>query len=274
MSGLYVTINLEKIAHNARTITRLCMQYGIAVTGVTKGTCGLPAVAQAMLRGGVTAIGESRMPNIHRLKASGVHTSYMLLRLPPLSEVDDVVTGVDISLNSELTVIAALSEAACRRGLVHCIIMVDLGDLREGVWPDDLISLVRDVVGLPGIRLANSAAIFDLPEAHFDAARSGIAIYGLPPSRTMANPRVNELKPVLEWKTRITYLKEVSAGTGLSYGHTFHTTKPSLIATIPAGYGDGLSQRLSNHLEVLVGGRRCSQVGQICMGQSLVDVTT
>jgi alanine racemase len=78
---------------------------------------------------------------------------------------------------------------------------------------------------------------------------------------------------VLEWKTRITYLKEMPAGTGLSYGHTFHTAQPSLIATIPVGYGDGLSRRLSNNLALLVGGVRCPQVGHICMDQSLVDVT-
>jgi len=121
--------------------------------------------------------------------------------------------------------------------------------------------------------LANSAAIFDLPEAHCDAARPGIAIYGLKPSPTIANPRVHDLKPVLEWKTRITYLKEVPAGTGLSYGHTFHTARPSLIATVPIGYGDGLSRRLSNNLALVVGGMRCAQVGDICMDQSLVDVT-
>jgi alanine racemase len=89
----------------------------------------------------------------------------------------------------------------------------------------------------------------------------------------MANPRVHELKPALEWQTRITYLKDVPADTGLSYGHTFYTEKPSLIATIPLGYGDGISQRLSNQLDLLVGGRRCPQVGRICMDQSLVDVT-
>jgi alanine racemase len=121
--------------------------------------------------------------------------------------------------------------------------------------------------------LANSAAIFDLPEAHCDAARPGIAIYGLKPSPTIANPRVHDLKPVLEWQTRITYLKEVPAGTGLSYGHTFHTAQPSLIATVPIGYGDGLSRRLSNNLALVVGGMRCAQVGDICMDQSLVDVT-
>jgi alanine racemase len=127
--------------------------------------------------------------------------------------------------------------------------------------------------GIAAYHLANSAAIFDLPEAYFDAARPGIAIYGLKPSPTIENPRVHALKPVLEWKTRITYLKEVPAGTGLSYGHTFRTVQPALIATIPMGYGDGLSRRLSNKLELLVGGRRCPQVGQICMDQSLVDVT-
>ncbi|MGQ4808127.1 Alanine racemase 1 [Candidatus Entotheonellaceae bacterium PAL068K] len=127
--------------------------------------------------------------------------------------------------------------------------------------------------GIQYYHLANSAAIFDVPQAYQDAARPGIAIYGLKPAPTLANPRVHDLKPVLTWKTRITYLKEVAANTGLSYGHTFYTDQPSLIATIPLGYGDGISQRLSNHLDLLVGGRRCPQVGRICMDQSLVDVT-
>jgi alanine racemase len=127
--------------------------------------------------------------------------------------------------------------------------------------------------GVAVCHMANSAAILDLPEARFDAVRPGIAVYGLAPSNEIANPRVRDLQPVLEWKTRITFLKEVPAGTGLSYGHTFRTERPSLIATIPAGYGDGLARRLSNGLEVLVGGRRCPEVGRITMDMSLVDVT-
>jgi alanine racemase len=127
--------------------------------------------------------------------------------------------------------------------------------------------------GIEVRHMANSAAIFDLPDSHCDAVRPGIAIYGLPPSRAISNPRVRELKPVLEWKTRISFLKEVPAGTGLSYGHTFHTEKPSLIATVPAGYGDGLSRRLSNRFDMLVCGVRCPQVGCVTMDQSLVDVT-
>jgi len=121
--------------------------------------------------------------------------------------------------------------------------------------------------------MANSAAIFDVPGSALEAARPGISIYGLAPSATIANVRVQELQPVLEWKTRITFLKCVPPGMGLSYGHTFLTKRDSLIATIPVGYGDGLHRNLSNRMEVLVGGRRCPQIGRITMDQSLIDVT-
>ncbi|MDJ0848027.1 MAG: alanine racemase [Myxococcota bacterium] len=127
--------------------------------------------------------------------------------------------------------------------------------------------------GIPFHHFANSAAVFDLPESHLDASRPGVAVYGLPPSTTLANPRVKELRPVLEWVTRISFLKEVPAGVGLSYGHSFRTERPSLLATLPVGYGDGLHRGLSNRLEVLIHGRRCPQVGTITMGQCLVDVT-
>ena len=138
MGNPHITIDLGKLEKNARSITRLCAEHAIQVTGVTKCTCGSPEVAGAMLRGGVSSIGESRMQNIHRLKAAGIDTSFMLLRIPSLSDVEEVIANVDVSLNSELAVINALSDAALRRGRVHAIIiMVDLGDLREGVWPDD-----------------------------------------------------------------------------------------------------------------------------------------
>lgn len=127
--------------------------------------------------------------------------------------------------------------------------------------------------GIDLYHMANSAAIFDLPESYFDAARPGISIYGLKPSPWMVSPRVDELRPVLEWKTRITYLKEVPSGTGLSYGHTYHTQRQSLIATVPVGYGDGLSRLLSNRAMLLVRGRRCPLVGRVTMDQSLIDVT-
>ena len=149
-----LTIDLDKIEHNARTIVGLCKQHGIDVTGVTKGVCGRPEVAKAMLRGGVSSIGESHIENIHRLKAAGVSTSYMLLQIPALSAADEVVEAVDVSLNSELAVLEGLSAAARRHGRVHeVVLMVDLGDLREGIWPDELVPFVREALRLPGIRI-------------------------------------------------------------------------------------------------------------------------
>jgi len=127
--------------------------------------------------------------------------------------------------------------------------------------------------GIEFRHMANSAAVFDLPDSYFDAVRPGIALYGLRPSAEIANPRVRALQPVLEWKTRITFLKEVPAGVGLSYGHVFHTPRPSLIATVPLGYADGFNRRLSNGVDLLVHGVRCPQVGHITMDMSLIDVT-
>ncbi len=150
----YLTIDLDKIAHNARVITGLCRDHGIAVTGVTKGVCGQPEVAVAMLRGGVGAIGESRFENIDRLRAAGIDAPVVQLRLPPLSGADDIVATTDISLNSELAVLAALSEAALRQGRIHdVILMVDLGDRREGIMPDALRGLVSGALRLRGIRI-------------------------------------------------------------------------------------------------------------------------
>jgi predicted amino acid racemase len=149
-----LVIDIDKIEHNTRTIVALCNQHGIEVTGVTKVTCGHPQVAQAMLRGGVNGIADSRLENIQRLIKAGVDTEFMLLRLPALSRVDEVVEFVEVSMNSELVVLEALSSTAQQRGQVHEVILsVDLGDLREGIWPDDLIPFVREVARLPGIHI-------------------------------------------------------------------------------------------------------------------------
>lgn len=154
MKTPYLSIDLDKIEHNARTIVALCKQHGISVTGVTKATCGNPEVAKAMLRGGVQSLADSRLINIHRLQAAGIQTLFMLLRVPTLSEVDDVIASVDISLNSELQTLQALSAAAVQADKVHdVIVMVDLGDLREGIWPSEILPFVGEAAKLRGIRI-------------------------------------------------------------------------------------------------------------------------
>lgn len=154
MYGPQVTINLDIIERNARFVVEACAGRGIHVFGVTKGTCGMPAVARAMLRGGVVGIGESRFENIHRLRASGIDCPILLLRSAPLARIEELVREVDISLNSELAAIGEISRVAERMGRVHDIIlMVDLGDLREGIWPSDLEATVQRVLAMKGVRI-------------------------------------------------------------------------------------------------------------------------
>ena len=154
MTYPYLTIDLDKIEHNARAIVGLCSEHGIEVAGVTKLTCGHPEIARSMLRGGVTMIADSRLENILRLQQAGIAAPMMLLRLPPLSGVEQVVTSVGTSLNSEPAVLEGLSHAALKHGGVHeVMLMVDLGDLREGVWPDELNSLAEHALRLRGIEV-------------------------------------------------------------------------------------------------------------------------
>ncbi|MCB1740346.1 MAG: alanine racemase [Gammaproteobacteria bacterium] len=127
--------------------------------------------------------------------------------------------------------------------------------------------------GVPLYHMANSAALLDLPEALFDAARPGIAIYGLKPSDQLHNPIAEQLRPVLSLHSLVSLVKTVPAGVGISYGHAFHTSTATRVATLPVGYGDGIARGLSGRLEVLIGGRRCPQIGRITMDQMLVDVS-
>lgn len=155
VTGPTLSVDLARIERNARAVVRACSDAGISVFGVTKGTRGMPQVARAMLRGGVAGIGESRFENIRRLRDSGIDCPVMLLRSPPLSRIEETVRSVDISLNSELAVLRELSRVAERMGRIHdVILMIDLGDLREGIWPDDLASTVEEVIALPGLRIA------------------------------------------------------------------------------------------------------------------------
>lgn len=119
---------------------------------------------------------------------------------------------------------------------------------------------------------ANSAAILNMPEAELDMVRSGISTYGLYPSEEMPHDTVR-LKPAMEWITRVSFLKEVSEGTPISYGGTFVTKRKSIIATVPVGYADGMKRSLSNRGRVLINGCFAPIVGRICMDQFMIDVT-
>lgn len=118
----------------------------------------------------------------------------------------------------------------------------------------------------------NSAGIIDFPSYRHDLARAGISLYGLYPSDEVEKEKV-PLKPALELISHVTFVKEVEAGTSISYGGTFVAEKKMRVATIPVGYGDGYPRSLSNKGEVLIHGRRAKILGRVCMDQFMVDVT-
>lgn len=154
MTAPRLEIDLDKIHHNARTLVKALAERGIAVTGVTKATLGFPAIANTLLRAGVTALGESRIENIEAMRRARVSALMTLMRSPMLGQAGQVVNHADLSFNTEVDVISALSSAATEAGKTHAIVlMVELGDLREGVMPGDLENTVRETLQFPNIAL-------------------------------------------------------------------------------------------------------------------------
>ena len=112
-----------------------------------------------MVRGGVAQIADSRLDNLARIRRDGITVPLMLIRAPSLNEIDDTIRYADISLNSELTTIVALGRAALTRGVIHDIVlMIDLGDLREGILPAEALDVVAEILPIEGIRLIGIGA--------------------------------------------------------------------------------------------------------------------
>jgi alanine racemase len=131
-------------------------------------------------------------------------------------------------------------------------------------------------IGDQGVTLAirhaaNSAATLEMPRTHLDMVRVGISLYGLVPSDECGGSA--PLRPAMRFKTRVAFLKDVPAGTPLSYGGTYVTPGPARIATLPVGYADGWTRMLTGKAEVVLRGSRAKVVGRICMDQCLADVT-
>ncbi len=124
-------------------------------------------------------------------------------------------------------------------------------------------ALSREGLRPPLVHAANSAGALKRPASRFDLVRPGLAAYGMFPG----------FEPALTLKSKIVFLKTVAKGASVSYGATWRARRPTRIATLPIGYGDGYARALSNRADVLVGGRRCPVVGRVTMDQVMVDVT-
>lgn len=134
-----------------------------------------------------------------------------------------------------------------------------------------LVAQIRSAgIHLSASHVENTAGLIGWPAQAGDLVRAGLALYGSAPIPSFQQ----KLRPVLAWKTRITLIRDVAPGRGISYGRTFITTRCTRIATLAVGYADGFQRHLSNRgASVLIGGRRCPLLGRVTMDQILVDVT-
>ncbi len=212
--------------------------------------------------------------NISQMAIEKGRTAYMHIKLDTgMSRL-----GFDVS-EASVKAIAEIADMnhVCMEGVFTHFAKADETDkeytqkqIRDFIW------MTTKLKGM-GVKFqyehcANSAAIIDVPEANFDLVRAGISMYGLYPSEEVQKANV-PLQPALELKSHVALVKEIEAGTAISYGGTYVSEHPMKIATIPIGYADGYPRSLSNIGYVLIRGKKAPIVGRVCMDQFMVDVT-
>lgn len=148
-----IEIDIKKIKHNTETLVNKCSNLNIKIAGVTKVFCADPIIVKAYVDGGVSAIADSRIQNLKNLK--DIDIEKWLLRLPAISEINEVIEYSDVSLNSEIDIIELLSSKALEKNKSHeIILMVDLGDLREGIFDkEELFDTVNKIKNFKGIKI-------------------------------------------------------------------------------------------------------------------------
>jgi len=152
-------IKLNQLHHNAKKLIENLALQGISITGVSKATMAMPEIVNIWINAGIHSIGESRIENIESINKVNNRVRTLLTRIPMLSQVDQVVSQASISCNSELSVLNALAGAAEKQNLRHgVLLMVELGDLREGILPKDLNEVVKQVMNLPNLELIGIGA--------------------------------------------------------------------------------------------------------------------
>ncbi len=134
-----------------------------------------------------------------------------------------------------------------------------------------LANIADQKIDIPIVHLDNSAGITEMPEAHYNMVRQGITLYGWWPSHEVK--QCMDLQPVMTLKAEIVFIKDIPAGEKISYGCTYETKRPTKLATLPLGYADGISRKLSNTGYVSIRGCKAPILGRVCMDQMMVDVT-
>lgn len=184
-----------------------------------------------------------------------------------------------LPVRDNIDVIRAISElpGICLEGIFTHFARADEETSEAAREPfEKFIIFVRELEGrgihIPLKHAANSASIIHFPEAYLDMVRSGITTYGLYPSELVPKEKLH-IRPALQWKSLVSFVKTVHPGTSVGYGGTFTASRETVVATVPVGYADGVRRDLSGKGRVLIHGQYAPIIGRICMDQFMVDVT-
>lgn len=290
---MMAVVKAEAYGHGAVETARVALEAGATWLGVA-----LPEEGMALRRAGIAApilvfgilqpeqaqvfVDEGLTPSVGALEGA-VALSRMALKAGKLVDchlkIDTGMGRVGVGHDDALKFIRTVSQLPGVRvsGLYSHFATADQKDKSFARVQlerfTEVVAQLKQAGLLPAkIHMANSAAIIDLPASHFNLVRPGIMLYGLTPSDEMELEGKVKLRPALTLKAKVIYGKRVPPQTGISYGHCYYAARETTIATLPIGYADGWSRRLTNQAEALIGGKRYPMVGTICMDQCMLEV--
>ena len=295
-AGLMAVVKADGYGHGAAQAARAALAGGAGWLGVA-----YPGEAAALRAAGITAPllawlispGEDLQQVLRTNVDLSVSDVAMLEHVVAQAHLAGVTARVHLKIDTGLSRAGAtprdwpdLVEVAAKAQAADAIVVA-------GVWshfayadsPDhptvraqlavfgEALELAESRGVRPELRhIANSAATLTLPQAHFDLVRPGLSIYGLSPVPQLGAPGDYGLTPAMTLAAGVALTKRVPAGAGVSYGHRYHTTAETTLALVPLGYADGVPRSATNVGELLLGGRRRTISGTVCMDQFVVDV--
>jgi alanine racemase len=310
---VWADIDLDALAHNIRELKRRAGSAQLmAVVKANAYGHGAIAVARAALAAGADRLGVICLDEGEELRRAGITAPILIMGFTPVSQAERTVDLSLTPTVSSQQMALALARFAVEKGVTVTIhLKIETGLNRYGLPPEQLLPLAESLRQLPGldveglfthfatgdaadksyVRLqfqrftqvadklpwirmrhaANTANLIDMPELALDMVRPGIGIYGCYPSPHVQ--RSVDLRPVLSLKSRVARLRRLEPGESVSYGCTWTAARPSVVALVMCGYGDGLRRELSNKGNVLIRGRRAPIIGRIAMDMCITDVT-
>ena len=310
---VWADIDLDALEHNVRELKRqACGALLMAIVKANAYGHGATGIARAALAAGADRLGVVCVDEGEELRRAGITAPILVMGHTPVSQAEravalDLTTTVGSHHFAE-----AVAQRAIERGVtIRVHLKVETGLNRYGLPPEQLLPLAESMRHLPGLdveglwthfatgdepdksyvqrqfraftavadqlpwirlrHVANTATVLDMPELSLDMVRVGIGLYGCYPSEDV--DRGTLLRPVMSLKSRVARLRRLDPGESVSYGCTWTAARPSVVALVMCGYGDGLRRTLSNKGSVLVRGRRAPIVGRIAMDMCVADVT-